>query len=243
MRRTENAPGSCSVKLCDNHERARSRRGRTLFVLALCCTGTIDLGCATPPKAVVQPAAPQSEDDRQALYELAQRLGHQAPEPHAHDPLRAMVEVGYEKSKVELKAAPALQRRATQVHLTSYQQRVAQIEVGFLGGCDVDCTGALDSQLSQWLGPPHVVTEGNAKISTFAYDTTEVVLEAYPRRPDLTRLILRCQPLMALGAGRASRLPAVGNRPEPSLYTPCRALPEPPVPEPPVPESPVPERP
>ncbi len=139
-----------------------------------------------------------------------------------------MVEVGYEKSKVELKAAPALQRRATQVQLTSYQQRVAQIEVTFLGGCDQECSAALETQLSQWLGAPHVVTEGNAKLSTYAFDTTEVVLEAYPKRADLTRLVLRCQPLMALGAGRSSRLPAVGNRPEPSPHTPCRSLPEPP---------------
>ena len=183
-------------------------------------------GCATTA-VVMQPAAPTSEDDREALHAASTLLGGPLPAPHHEDPLRQAIEVGFEATKVELRAAPAIQSRATTARADGFQGRVRQIEFTFPGGCDLGCARAIKDELEPWLGAPTMVVEGHAEIWTFSFDTTTLTLEIYPRREDLTRIILECVPLAAAAAGRSRLLPPIGERAVAPSSPVCRALPAP----------------
>jgi hypothetical protein len=67
--------------------------------------------------------------------------------------------------------------------------------------------------------------QGRARIYTRQHDTVRARYEVFEARPDLTFLVLECQPLADRAAGRPSRLPRVGEQPQVDPHPPCRELP------------------
>lgn len=190
---------------------------------------SLGLGCASAPL----PRAPdlvagspeqESRRDREALSKLTALLGGPLPAP-APDDVVGVEEPAFEVTRAFLPISPPLCGRPTRVRATAFRGRVHTLEVTFPGACEATCAAALSRTLHDWLGPLHAHQEGRAHFLTAELDTVRVQLEAYPSRPDLTRLLLVCVPLANAAAGRPSILGPVGA-PYASAPPPrCRPLP------------------
>lgn len=109
---------------------------------------------------------------------------------------------------------------------TAWKGRVHSVELTFAERCDAACARSLVATLEGWAGPMSTHQEGRVRFLSADADTVQVMLEVYPSKPDLTRVVLRCSSLWSASQGRPSRLLGFGEQPLLVETKPrCRPLP------------------
>ena len=151
-------------------------------------------------------------------------LGQPLPEPLVDDPL-GIETLGLHDGRVYAPFSPRLGGEVTRLRASAFKQRTYRLEVTFKRSCPSICSEQLLSALRGWVGPRRETLQGRARIYTRRHDTVRVRYEIFDERPDLTFLVLECQPLADQAAGRPSRLPRVGHQPRLDPHPPCRKLP------------------
>jgi hypothetical protein len=105
-----------------------------------------------------------------------------------------------------------------------WRGRTHSLEIFFREECGPPCISRLTDALSPWGASCAWVDVGRMRTCTIDVDTVRFTLEDYPARPELTRLVVACRPLLEAAMGRPSRLGEVGERRAPDPNPACRAL-------------------
>lgn len=162
--------------------------------------------------------------DRRELSRLTTLLGDPLPSPAADDDV-GIEQPAFDVTRAYTEGAPRLAGRQTRLRATAWKRRVHTLELTFSERCDAACARSLVATLEGWVGPMNAHQEGRVRFLSADNDTVHVMLEVYPSRPELTRLVLRCAPLWSASQGRALRLPDFGEAPPREENPRCRPLP------------------
>ncbi len=188
------------------------------------CAGKQDVHQSQGPARTL---SMQDEDtatrDRKVLADLSEILGGPLPTPSSDD-LVGIEELTPEMTRVYARESQNLRGKKTRLRATAWRHRVHTLEVSFDDGCNHACARPLTKALDAWIGPVRFVQDGHAEFYSANMDTMSVVLEVYPKRPSLTRLLMRCQPLYERSHGRPFLLPNVGEKFKLDDNPPCRNL-------------------
>lgn len=179
-----------------------------------------DEGAARTGSAHISP----DRRDRNTLSEISALLGGPLPSPAKDDDV-GVERPAFEVTRAYASAPPRLGGRETRLRFTAWKGRVHTLELTFAERCDAACARSLATSLEAWAGPLRAHQEGRVRFLSADADTVQVMLEVYPSRPDLTRVVLRCAPLWSVAQGRPSRLPGFGERPTTNEKPRCRPLP------------------
>jgi hypothetical protein len=190
----------------------------------LSCAGKQERGHANGAARVL---SEQNEDttarDREVLSALSDILGGPLPSPSSDD-LVGVEELTPGITRTYARDSRNLRSKKTRLRATAWHNRVHSLEVSFVEGCNHACARPLSKTLDAWVGPVRYIQDGHAEFYSANMDTLTVVLEVYPNRPSLTRLLMRCQPLYERSHGRPSVLPNIGEKRNLDDNPPCRRL-------------------
>ena len=207
--------------------RSRARLVSAVGLLSAATTVGLQSGCASTRSekklaSAIAPTDPFTQADRAAIAALSARLGK--PLTKAERARKDYEETGLYESRATLDGDWHLQGQPLRIRATTYKGRVLSLEVHFQRGCGAVCSENLGLNLERWLYSAHRYAEGRARFQSSTFDTTQVRLEAFWARPDLTRLLLVCMPLKRKAMGRIPLSAPIGQRrsDEPAR---CRALP------------------
>ena len=95
----------------------------------------------------------------------------------------------------------------TRIRFTAWKNRVHTLELSFPEGCNEVCAALIIETLNEWLAAPPPSRQGHAQIHAVQMDTVNFTFEWYPKKSDVSRLIIQCLPLYAAANHRPSRLP------------------------------------
>ena len=165
----------------------------------------------------------QRSADHEALAALTLLLGGPLPARPGDDVI-GVEEPSFESTRAFVDAAPRLGGSRTKLRATAWRGRVHTLELTFIDACDSACMEALADALTPWTGPCAYVDEGHAHTCAVDVDTVRFTLEDYAARPELSRILVACRPLVEAASGRPVELPAVGMRAAPEPNPRCRAL-------------------
>jgi hypothetical protein len=200
-------------------------RSSLSLLISLATLWALGTGCAHSSKTNPTPneVLQSKEDLRFKLAQLTLALGEPLP---PSDP----------KDRLGVESLPNLTQRVfaiqpltfynveARIRLTAWKDRVHTLELSFPKGCDPACATLVMETMYEWLAAPPPQAQGNAQTQSVQMDTVLFTFEWYPKKTEVSRLIIRCQPLYAAAHHRPSRLPGIGQRIAIEKMPRCRPL-------------------
>ena len=196
-----------------------------VFIGPILFTGSLLLSCAhqQPTKETPNEVLQAKEDLRFKLAKLTMALGEALPPPSANDKLGIETLPGHTTRVFGQQNLP-LGETETRVRLTAWKDRVHTLDLSFPNGCNAVCAALLVETFNEWLAAPPPTQQGQAQIQAVQMDTVSFTFEWYPKKPEVSRLIIQCQPLYAAANHRPSRLPGIGQQVAIERMPRCRPL-------------------
>ena len=178
---------------------------------------------APPTKTYSNETLQANEALRLELAQLTRSLGDPLPPPDPEDPL-GVEDLPNLSQRAFIKGESRMAEAPIKTRLTGWKNRVHTVEITFPKGCPPRCAALFFSTFNQWLAAPPPTAQGNAQTQTVQHDTVQLTFEWYPKKTEVSRLLIQCQPLYAAAHHRPSRLPGVGQRVAVQRLPQCRPL-------------------
>ena len=198
---------------------------RPLFIVCTLFLGPLVYGCAhqQPTKETPNEVLQAKEDLRFKLAKLTMALGEPLPPPATDDKLGIETLPG-NSQRVFGQRTLMLGEAETKIRLTAWKNRVHTLELSFPKGCNAVCAALIVETFNEWLAASPPTHQGQAHIQAVQMDTVTFTFEWYPKKPEVSRLIIQCHPLHAAANHRPSRLPGIGQQIAIERMPRCRPL-------------------